>query len=52
VLVVLVLLLNRKVLPKELQPSLLTTICTALAGLFFAFFAIIYILQITGAIKL
>ena len=52
VLVVLVLLLNHRELPKELRPSLVTTLFTALAGLFFAVFAIIYILQITGAIKL
>jgi len=52
VLVVLVLLLNHRELPKELRPSLVTTLFTAMAGLFFAAFAIIYILQITGAVKL
>jgi Mn2+/Fe2+ NRAMP family transporter len=52
VLVLLVLILNHTDLPKELRPSLFTTICTALAGLFFAVFAVIYILQLTGVIKL
>jgi Mn2+/Fe2+ NRAMP family transporter len=51
VLVVLVLYLNHKRLPKELKPSLFTFICTAFAGLFFAFFAVIYTLQITGILK-
>lgn len=52
VLVLLVLILNHTDLPKELRPSLFTTVFTALAGLFFAVFAIIYVLQLTGAIKL
>jgi Mn2+/Fe2+ NRAMP family transporter len=52
VLVVLVLILNHTDLPKELRPSLFTSVCTALAGLFFAGFAVFYVLQLTGAIKL
>lgn len=52
VLVLLVLLLNHRELPRALRPSLLTTLFTALAGLFFAVFAIIYILQITGVVEL
>ena len=52
VLVLLVLILNHSDLPKELRPSLFTTVCTVLAGLFFAIFAVIYVLQLTGAVKL
>lgn len=52
VLVVLVLLLNHKELPPELRPSTFTTIMTSIAGLFFAVFAIIYILQIAGVLSL
>jgi hypothetical protein len=42
----LVLYLNRSALEKELQPSLVSFISTALAGLFFAVFAVIYFLQL------
>jgi Mn2+/Fe2+ NRAMP family transporter len=48
VVVVLVLYLNRKQLSKELQPSTLTFIFTAAAGLFFAVFASIYIFQMVN----
>jgi Mn2+/Fe2+ NRAMP family transporter len=48
VLVVLVLYLNHKSLPRELKPSLFTFACTVIAGLFFATFAVIYILQVIG----
>jgi Mn2+/Fe2+ NRAMP family transporter len=46
--VVLVLYLNSKQLPKELKPSLVTFIFTAIAGLFFAAFAVMYILQMSA----
>jgi hypothetical protein len=52
VLVLLVLVLNHTDLPRELRPSLFTTVCTALAGVFFAVFSVIYVLQLTGVIKL
>lgn len=48
VVVVLTLYLNQKKLPKELRPSKFTFLFTALAGVFFAAFAIIYIMQLTG----
>jgi Mn2+/Fe2+ NRAMP family transporter len=44
-LVVLVLWLNHTDLPKDLRPSLGVTIATALAGMFFLAFAVIYIVQ-------
>jgi Mn2+/Fe2+ NRAMP family transporter len=49
-LVVLVLYLNHKELPDELKPSWGVVTATAIAGLFFLGFAIIYLLQITGVI--
>ena len=49
-LVVLMLHLNLKQLPDGLKPSIPIVIITAIAGLFFAGFAIIYLLQITGII--
>jgi Mn2+/Fe2+ NRAMP family transporter len=52
VVVVLILYLNHKQLAKELQPSKFTFLFTALAGLFFAAFATIYILQLVGVVKL
>jgi Mn2+/Fe2+ NRAMP family transporter len=52
VLVVLVLIMNYKTLPKELRPSLFTTILTALSGLFFAVFTIIYLLNLFGVVEL
>lgn len=48
IVVVLTLYLNRKKLPGELKPSWFTFLCTALAGVFFAVFAVIYILQLVG----
>lgn len=48
ILVVLTLYLNQKQLPKELRPSKLTFLFTGLAGVFFAVFAIIYIMQLAG----
>ena len=48
----LVLYLNKTFLPKELQPSTITFLITILAGLFFAVFAGLYILQLTGLIDL
>ena len=52
VLVILILYLNLKRLPADLKPSAFTIICTSLAGLFFAAFAAIYLLQIFGVIKM
>jgi Mn2+/Fe2+ NRAMP family transporter len=46
----LVLYLNRSTLHKELRPAAASTIFTAVAGLFFAVFAVVYILQLTGII--
>ena len=48
VLVVLILYLNHKRLSPELKPSTFTFLFTAFAGLFFAFFAIVYVIQIAG----
>lgn len=44
----LTLYLNHRMLPPELQPSKFTWTGTAIAGLFFAVFAIIYLLQLLG----
>lgn len=52
VLVILVLWMNYRALPKELRPSIFTTIMTAISGLFFAAFTVIYILSITGVVSL
>jgi hypothetical protein len=52
VLVILILYLNLKRLPAELKPALATIIFTGLAGLFFAAFATIYLLQISGIVKI
>jgi hypothetical protein len=46
----LTLYLNRQMLPKELQPSKFNFGATAIAGIFFLVFAVIYLLQLTGAI--
>jgi hypothetical protein len=46
----LTLYLNYRMLPKELRPSKFTFGATAIAGIFFAAFAIIYLLQLLGAI--
>lgn len=52
VLVVLTLLLNRRTLPPGLRPSLFTTLATSIAGFFFALFAVIYLLQLTGILRM
>ncbi|MBD2258044.1 Nramp family divalent metal transporter [Pseudanabaena sp. FACHB-2040] len=44
----LTLYLNHRMLPQSLKPSSLTFWATVLAGVFFAVFAIIYLLQLTG----
>lgn len=46
----LTLYLNHRKLPEELRPSKLSLGATIIAGLFFAGFAIIYLLQLTGII--
>jgi hypothetical protein len=38
-------------LPKELRPSKVILAGTVIAGLFFAVFAIIYLLQLTGILS-
>ncbi|HEY0355902.1 MAG TPA: Nramp family divalent metal transporter [Flavisolibacter sp.] len=48
----LTLYLNKKTLPKELQPSTPIFIITILAGLFFAVFASLFILQTIGLVEL
>ena len=48
----LVLYLNWKTLPKDLQPSTATWIITIIAGLFFAVFAMVFILQVMGVLSL
>ena len=50
--VVLILYLNHKSLPAGLKPSKLSFSFTVVAGLFFLLFASIYILQLTGALRL
>lgn len=47
----LVLYLNKTKLPAALAPSAFSFWATAIAGLFFVVFAVVYILQITGAIQ-
>jgi Mn2+/Fe2+ NRAMP family transporter len=47
-----VLLLNNQKLPKELGPSGLSLLTTAVAGLVFAIYGIIYILSLLGVLKL
>lgn len=44
----LTLYLNYQMLPKELRPSKFTFGATAIAGIFFAIFAVIYLLQLLG----
>nr|WP_279239654.1 Nramp family divalent metal transporter [Scytonema sp. UIC 10036] len=46
----LTLYLNYRMLPKELRPSKFTLGATAIAGVFFAVFAIIYLLQLLGVL--
>lgn len=48
IVVALVLYLNSKKLPEELRPSRLTFSVTALAGIFFGLFAVIYVLQLAS----
>lgn len=50
VVVGLTLYLNHQILPQDLRPSKFTFGLVVLAGLFFAAFAIIYLLQLTGVI--
>jgi Mn2+/Fe2+ NRAMP family transporter len=51
VVVVLILFLNNKRLPEGLKPSMFTFFATAIAGIFFLAFAIIYVLQITETLN-
>jgi len=46
----LTLYLNHRMLPKDLRPSKVIFAGTVIAGLFFAVFAVIYLLQLTGVI--
>ncbi|PMB53747.1 manganese transporter [Fischerella thermalis CCMEE 5201] len=46
----LTLFLNHRMLPKELRPSKTIFAGTAIAGIFFAVFAVIYLLQLIGVI--
>jgi Mn2+/Fe2+ NRAMP family transporter len=46
IVVAVVLYLNHKSLPEELRPSTITFIFTAVAGLFFAGFAAVYLMQV------
>lgn len=46
----LTLFLNHRMLPKELRPSKIIFGGTAIAGIFFAVFAVIYLLQLLGVI--
>ncbi len=46
----LTLYLNHRMLPKELQPSKIIFGGTAIAGIFFGVFAVIYLLQLLGVI--
>jgi Mn2+/Fe2+ NRAMP family transporter len=48
----LTLYLNKKVLPKQLQPSTIVFSITVVAALFFAAFAMIYLLQLAGVITI
>jgi hypothetical protein len=48
----LTLYLNKKALPKQLQPSTVVFIITVIAALFFAIFAAIYLLQLAGVITI
>lgn len=47
----LTLYLNHRMLPKELRPSKFILGGTVLAGIFFAVFAVIYLLQLLGFIR-
>lgn len=44
--------LNYRVLPEKLRPSRFTITATVFAGLFFAVFMAIYVLQILGVARL
>lgn len=48
----LILYLNYKTLPSGLRPNWLSITATGLAGLTFALFALVYILQLTGILQL
>lgn len=48
VIVFLTLYLNKKQLPRELQPGRIMFACVAFAGLFFLFFAVLYLLNLAG----
>lgn len=50
IVTVLTLYLNHKMLPKELRPSKIIFGGTAIAGIFFGVFAVIYLLQLLGII--
>lgn len=50
VVIGLTLFLNHQFLPKELRPSKVTFSAAVMAGLFFAAFAVLYLLQLTGVI--
>jgi Mn2+/Fe2+ NRAMP family transporter len=52
VVVVLILYLNTKRLPDALKPSKFTFTATAMAGIFFLAFSVIYVLQISGVLAL
>jgi Mn2+/Fe2+ NRAMP family transporter len=51
VVVGLILYLNDQTLPRRLKPSKVAFAMTALAGVFFAGFAAIYLLQVAGVVK-
>lgn len=48
----LVLHLNRKMLHPELRPGIFSSILMVIAGTFFTVFAIVYLLQLTGILKI
>ena len=48
----LILYLNRKTLHPQLRPGVISSVFTGIAGLFFAVFAIVYILQLTGVMQI
>jgi hypothetical protein len=47
-----ILYLNRRQLPKELQPSRFVYLANIFAAIFFASFAVIYVFSLTGLLKL
>jgi Mn2+/Fe2+ NRAMP family transporter len=48
----LALYLNRKTLHKELRPGILSSTLLVLAGVFFTVFAVVFLLQLTGVLKI